>query len=154
MKAPPPWLALLNKQLIKMPLYKFKNKISGEIVDLILSIDEYHNFKEKSIDYIRVLTTPKLKWNATGGAAMNGINDGAVLKKRLADGMSEQEIDQLAETEAGGAVIDQYLNDQHQRGKIVANETNNLFTRELPTGDVCTDYIVEVAEKTGKITKV
>jgi hypothetical protein len=137
-----------------MPLYKFKNKISGDTLNLILSVEEYYDFKNKNPNFTRILTAPKLKWNATGGASNSGIGDASHLRERLVKGMKNEEIDDLIETQSGEAVVNQYINEQHHRGKIIASETNNLFTRELPNGDVCTDYIVDVAEKTGKITKV
>jgi len=136
-----------------MPRYKFKKLSTGEIFYVTLKRSEYHDFKKENKDvYVRIIEAPRIKWNTTGGGEDNGIaNDANELKKRLADGMTEDEIDQLAETPRGEAIIDDYLNNQHKRGKEIADKTNGLFTRELPNGDQTKEYEVDIANKTGKI---
>lgn len=137
-----------------MPIYKFLNKTSGETENHFLTLQEYDDFKKNNTHLSRIFTPPRLKWNTTGGASNRGINDAAILKEKLASGMNDSEIEDLLESDVGQAVADQYINEQHKRGKVIASETNKLFTRELPNGNVSTDYVVSIEDKSGKITQV
>ena len=95
---------------------------------------------------------PMVIWATTGGTKGEGIKSGTDLRKNLADGMKEKDIDKLNETAQGKAVIDEYVDQRHERDKQVEIETDGMFDHEAPNGDQEKDYVADhhsgqVAEK-------
>ena len=92
---------------------------------------------------------PAVIWGATGKTRGCGIKSGSELREKLADGMSEKEIDKLSETRCGCAVMDEYVDDRERRCKEVERATDGVFDSESPSGNMEKTYIAD--HHTGEI---
>jgi Zn ribbon nucleic-acid-binding protein len=95
------------------------------------------NLQEK-IAYWRKNGFPAIRCIGTGftGAGKGtAVMDEDDLEARLAKGMKDEEIDNLAETESGEKLIDKYINKKYKEGKHVERMSGGVFNRKKPNGD-------------------
>lgn len=64
------------------------------------------------------------------------IEDPSDLEGQLAKGMSNDMIEQMAESTSGEKILDKYINKKYTEGKRIEDETNGVFNRKLPNGNL------------------